>query len=309
MSAENVSAHCAARPVSRRWLDVAAILICTLAWGTTWYAITLQLGVVDPVISVIYRFTLAAVLLFAWCVVRGESLVLTTAQHAAAFGVGVSTFTINYALVYLAEQWVTSAVVAIVFAAMAFMNLIGFRIAFGQRASLLAWVAALLGIAGIFLLSWDEVMSANFDTLAMTGIGLTLLGVAASVVGNIYARRGELAGSTVAASTGWAMGYGAGVLAIFALITGKPWEFEFTPAYIGSLLHLSLIGSVIAFLLYYGLARRRGYALASYISALAPLVAMVVSTLFEGKSWGVLALGGVTLVLFGQFLLLRSRRT
>ena len=309
MSAENVSADVAAKPASSQWLDVAAILICTLAWGTTWYAITLQLGVVDPVISVTYRFTLAAALLFAWCLVRGESLALTRAQHAAAFGVGVSTFTINYALVYLAEQWVTSAVVAIVFAAMAFMNLIGFRIAFGQRASLLAWIAALLGIAGICLLSWDEVMSANFDTLAMTGIGLTLVGVAASVVGNIYARRGELAGSTIAASTGWAMAYGAAVLALFALVTGKPWAFEFTPAYIFSLLHLSLIGSVIAFLMYYGLARRRGYALASYISALAPLVAMVVSTLFEGKSWGVLALGGVALVLFGQFLLLRSRRT
>ena len=309
MSAENVSADGAAKVASSQWLDVAAILICTLAWGTTWYAITLQLGVVDPVISVTYRFTLAAVLLFAWCLVRGESLALTRAQHAAAFGVGVSTFTINYALVYLAEQWVTSAVVAIVFAAMAFMNLIGFRIAFGQRASMLAWIAALLGIAGICLLSWEEVMSANFDTLAMTGIGLTLLGVAASVVGNIYARRGELAGSTIAASTGWAMAYGAGVLAIFALITGKTWAFEFTPAYIFSLLHLSLIGSVIAFLVYYGLARRRGYALASYISALAPLVAMVVSTLFEGKTWGPLALGGVALVLFGQFLLLRSRRT
>ena len=309
MSAENVSADGAAKVASSQWLDVAAILICTLAWGTTWYAITLQLGVVDPVISVTYRFTLAAVLLFAWCLVRGESLALTRAQHAAAFGVGVSTFTINYALVYLAEQWVTSAVVAIVFAAMAFMNLIGFRIAFGQRASMLAWIAALLGIAGICLLSWEEVMSANFDTLAMTGIGLTLLGVAASVVGNIYARRGELAGSTIAASTGWAMAYGAGVLAIFALITGKTWAFEFTPAYIFSLLHLSLIGSVIAFLVYYGLARRRGYALASYISALAPLVAMVVSTLFEGKTWGLLALGGVALVLFGQFLLLRSRRT
>ncbi len=309
MSSDDVLTSSATGAASSRWLDLAAIAVCTLAWGTTWYAITLQLGVVDPVISVIYRFTLAAVLLFAWCLLRGESLMLTRAQHVAAFGVGLSTFAINYAMVYIAEQWVTSAVVAIVFAAMAFMNLIGFRIAFGQRASMRAWIAALLGIVGICLLSWDEVMSANFDTLAMTGIGLTLLGVAASVVGNIYARRGEIAGSTIAASTGWAMAYGAGILAIYALFTGKPWAFEFTPEYLLSLLHLSLIGSVIAFLMYYGLARRRGYALASYISALAPLVAMVVSTLFEGKSWGVLALGGVALVLFGQFLLLRSKRT
>lgn len=309
MSAENESSSGASAAQATQLLDLTAIAFCTLAWGTTWYAITLQLGVVDPVVSVTYRFALAAALLFAWCALRGESLRLTRAQHAAAFGLGLSTFAINYALVYVAEQWVTSAVVAIVFAAMAFMNLIGFRLAFGQRAPLLAWVAALLGIAGICLLSWDEVMSASFGELAVLGIGLTLVGVAASVVGNIYARRGEIAGSTIAASTGWAMAYGAVLLAIYALVTGKPWAFEFTPAYILSLLHLALIGSVAAFLMYYGLARRRGYALASYISALAPLVAMLVSTVFEGKSWGVLALGGVALVLFGQFLLLRAKRT
>jgi drug/metabolite transporter (DMT)-like permease len=112
----------------------------------------------------------------------------------------------------------------------------------------------------------------------------------------------------IAASTGWAMGYGALILAVFAVVTGRPWTFEFTPAYVLSLLHLAVNGSVVAFLLYYGLARRRGYATASYISALAPPVAMLVSSLFEGKSWGVLAIGGVVLVLAGQWLLLRAKR-
>jgi drug/metabolite transporter (DMT)-like permease len=132
--------------------------------------------------------------------------------------------------------------------------------------------------------------------------------VLGAVIGNVFARRGELAGATVAASTGWAMAYGAGLLAIFAVVTGRHWAFEPTLPYMLSLLHLSLNGSVIAFLLYYGLARRRGYATASYISALAPPLAMLVSTLFEAKTWGVLALGGVVLVIAGQFLLLRAKR-
>ncbi|MGD9816748.1 MAG: DMT family transporter [Hyphomonadaceae bacterium] len=288
--------------------DLIAIVVCTLAWGTTWYAITLQFGVVDPVVSVVYRFALAALLIFAWCVVRRETIKLTRAQHIAAFGVGFSTFTINYTLVYWAEERVTSAVVAVLFAAMAFANLIGFRIAFGQRSSMLAWIAAALGIAGVALMSWQEIAAANFSAEAMTGIGMTLAGVAAAVVGNVYARRGELAGAGVAASTGWAMAYGAAALAVFALITGKAWTFEPTWTYVLSLAHLAVNGSVLAFLLYYGLARRRGYAAASYISALTPPVAMLVSAMFEGKSWGLLALGGVALVLFGQFLLLRARR-
>ena len=291
-----------------QWLDLAAIVVCTLAWGTTWFAITMQLGVVDPVVSITYRFALAAALLFAWGALRREKLGLNRAQHIAAFGVGLFTFAVDYSFVYWAEERVTSAVVAVVFAAMAFMNLIVFRFAFGQRAPLLAWAAAGLGVLGVALLSWEEIVSSNMSQRALTGIGLTLAGVFAAAIGNVYARRGELAGAGVIASTGWAMGYGALLLATFAVATGKTWAFEFTAPYILSLLHLSVIGSVIAFALYYGLARRRGYATASYISALTPPLAMFVSALFEGKTWGFFALGGVVLVLAGQVLLLRSKK-
>lgn len=293
---------------STQWLDLIAIVICTLCWGTTWYAITFQLGVVDPVISVSIRFALAALLIFAWCALRRETLRLTLAQHAWAFGVGFVTFSINYPLVYFAEERVTSAVVAVMFASMAFLNLIGFLIAFGQRPSLLAWAAASLGVAGVALLSWEEIVSANFGARALTGIVLTLLAVVAAVVGNVFARRNEMLSVGVAASTGWAMAYGAIVLAVFATLTGKSWVFDVTWPYALSMLHLTLNGSVIAFILYYGLARRRGYATASYISALAPPVAMLVSTLFEDKTWGLLALSGIIFVLAGQFLLLRAKR-
>lgn len=303
------SAVAALRVRAGVWQDFIAIVVCTFAWGTTWYAITHQLGVVDAVVSVTYRFALAAALLFAWCALRGETLKLTRAQHLAAFGVGLFTFAIDYAFVYWAEERVTSAVVAVVFAALAFVNLVVFRIAFGQRASALAWVAASLGVAGVGLLSWEEITSAQMSSRAWAGIGLTFAGVMAAAFGNVYARRGELAGAGVAASTGWAMAYGTILLAGFALLTGKTWAFEFTWPYVLSLLHLAIVGSVIAFLLYYGLARRRGYALASYISALTPPVAMTVSALFEDKTWGMLALGGVALVLFGQVLLMRARRS
>lgn len=289
--------------------DLAAIAVCTLAWGTTWYAITLQFGFVDPVVSIVYRFALAAALLFGWCALRGEKLSLTRSQHFAALGVGLFTFAIDYALVYWAEERVTSAVVAVVFAALAFMNLITFRLAFGQRAPLGAWLAAGLGIAGVGLLSWEEIASANFGASAMIGIGLTFLAVVGAAIGNVFARNCETAGASIAGSTAWAMFYGASMLAIFALATGRAWAFEFTWSYTLSLLHLSLNGSVIAFVLYYGLARRRGYAMASYISALTPPLAMLVSALFEAKTWGALAFGGVALVLAGQWLLLRTKRS
>ncbi|MEZ5995478.1 MAG: EamA family transporter [Hyphomonadaceae bacterium] len=307
MSAEQ-SAAAPATPASAQWLDIASIAVCTVAWGTTWFAITLQLGAVDPIISIVYRFALAAALLFAWGWSRRERLALSVPQHAAALGVGMFTFAVDYAFVYWAEGLVTSAVVAVVFAALAFVNLVAFRLAFGQRAPMMAWAAAGLGVGGVALLSWEEIASAQISAEAWTGIGLTLAGVVGAAIGNVFARRGELAGAGVIASTAWSMGYGAVLLAIFAIATGKSWTFQATPAYVLSLLHLAVFGSVIAFALYYRLARSRGYATASYISALTPPVAMTVSAIFEHKTWGMLALSGVVLVLAGQVLLLRARR-
>ncbi len=291
-----------------RWHDFAAIAVCTMAWGTTWFAITLQFGVVDPIVSLVYRFALASALLFAWCGLRGESIAMSRAQHLNVLGMGLFNFALNYAFVYWAEERVTSAVVAVMFAALAFVNLTMFRFAFGQRASALAWLAASMGVLGVGFMSWEEIAASNMDARALAGIGLTLVAVLTASAANVFARRGELAGSRVAPSTAWAMFYGTAFLVLFALAAGKTWAFEPTWAYALSLLHLSLSGSVVAFLLYYGLARRRGYATASYISVLTPPVAMLVSSVMEAKTWGPAALVGVALVLAGQGLLLRAKR-
>lgn len=288
--------------------DLGAIAVCTLAWGSTWYAITQQLGVVDPVASVVYRFVLAAALLFGWLLLRREPMTLTRAQHMEALGLGVSTFAINYIFVYWAEARVSSAVVAVLFASLAFVNLALFRVVFGDRARASAWVAALLGIAGIAILSWGEIAHASFDASAWYGLALVFVGVAGSAIGNVYARRGQEVGAPVAASTAWAMVYGVATLIVLGLVRGVEWNFDPRAPYLLSLLYLSVVGSVVAFLLYYGLARRRGYATASYISALTPPLAMLISAVFEDKHWSLYAYGGVVFVLAGQWLLLRSRK-
>lgn len=287
--------------------DLGAIAFCTLAWGTTWYAITHQLGVVDPVISIVYRFAVAAAALFAWCLIRRAPMALTRAQHVTAAGVGLFTFAIDYSLIYWAEERVSSAVVAVVFASLAFVNLIGFRLAFGERAQAASWIAALLGVGGIALLSWGEIAQSSLDARTITGLALTIGGVVAAAVGNVFARRGEMVETPLAASTAWAMLYGSSALAVFALATGVEWRFDARAPYVLSLFYLALVGSVVAFLLYYGLARRRGYAVASYISALTPPLAMLISSVFEAKHWSAYAFIGVAFVLAGQWLLLRTK--
>jgi drug/metabolite transporter (DMT)-like permease len=179
---------------------------------------------------------------------------------------------------------------------------------FAQRAPLRAWLAASLGGAGVAMLSWSEIATAHLDSRARSGFGMACIAILAASVGNAFARRGEVAGAPVAALTAWSLVYGTLVLALYALATQRPWIFDPSAAYIGSLVYLALFGSVVAFLFYYGLARRRGYPAAAYVSALTPVLAMTVSSVFEGKSWGPMALGGIVLVLCGQWLLLLARR-
>lgn len=259
--------------------------------------------------SLVYRFGLASGLLFLWCALRRETIKLSVVQHAATLGIGLFTFAFDYAFVYWAEERVTSAVVAVIFAALSFLNLIVFRLVFRQTAPPSAWIAAGLGVLGVAILSWSEIVSSGMNTQALTGIAMAFVAVVGAAFGNVFARRSEEAGISVATSTAWAMAYGTALLALYAVVTGKPWAFDTRLPYVLSLLHLALIGSVVAFLLYYGLARRRGYSTASYISALTPPLAMAMSALFENKHWGVAALGGVALVITGQWLLLRARKT
>lgn len=277
-----------------------------MIWGTTWYAITLQLGAVAPLASIVWRFGLASALLFLCCVIARQKLRLTRAQHLAALGQGAFAFSISYSFTYASEAHVASAIVAVTFASLTFINLVLFRLAAGQKAAAASWGGAILGVVGVVVLSGGEVLSAGFDREAALGVGLALIAVTASAFGNFFAWRGQNHGSAAIPSTAWAMAYGTGLLALYGLATGVEFTIDPNLTYVGSLLYLSVFGSVIAFGLYFTIARMIGYAMASYVSALTPPVAMLVSVLFEGAHFGWSALAGLVLVLSGQALMIRA---
>jgi drug/metabolite transporter (DMT)-like permease len=303
---ESLDTPRAAAPSRELLLAIGGVTLCAVIWGTTWYAITLQLGTVAPLASIVWRFGIAAIILFAGCLVTGRSLRLTRSQHLAALGQGVFAFSISYSFTYAAEGRIASAVVAVIFAALAFLNLVLFRVAARQKAAAAAWAGALLGLAGVAVLSGSEALGAGLGDNAVEGVGFALLAVVASAFGNYFAWRGQSHGSAVIPSTAWAMGYGTVLLALYGLMTGVEWSIEPTARYLGSLLYLAVFGSVIAFVVYFTIARTRGYALASYISALTPPIAMLVSVLFEDARFGWPALAGLVLVLSGQALLIRA---
>ena len=294
-----------AKPYAPLAADIGALAACSLIWGTTWRAIKLQLGVTPPLDSVVYRFALASALLFAWCILGRRSLALTRRQHLEVLAQGVSVFAAQYALVYLAEETVPSGSMAVMFASIPFVNIVMFRLLLARRAPALAWTATLLGLAGVAAMS----LAQSAGGAVGRGVVYALIGVVMAAAGNLFAFRAQSAGVATAPGTAWAMAYGAAALALYQLATGAPWRFEPDLRYAGSLVYLAVFGSVIAFLAYYGLARRRGYTFASYIAALTPPTAMIISALTESAHWGLAAAAGLALVLAGQVLLIRAART
>jgi drug/metabolite transporter (DMT)-like permease len=280
--------------------------ISTLIWGSTWFAIKFQLGVVAPEWSVAMRFALAAVVLAVWCMGTRRSLRFDARAHAFLALQGLLLFGLNYLSVYWAEEYATSGLVAVLFSTIVFMNPIGARLAFGTPLRTRMFIAGTLGIAGVALLFLPELTQAGQGGSAALGIGFGLLAAAIASSGNLVAIRNHAAGIPVMSGNAWAMAYGALASALIAWLVGAPWSIDWRGPYLASLVYLAVFGSVVAFGAYLTLLARVGSSTASYVAVATPVVAMLLSSLFEGYRWTPVAAFGIVLAVAGNWLALAS---
>jgi drug/metabolite transporter (DMT)-like permease len=281
---------------------ISLFAIATLIWGSTWLAITFQLGVVPAEASVVYRFALAALMLAAWCLASGRSLRFPAVQHAWFAAQGALLFGLNYLCVYQAEQHIASGLVAVLFSLIVFLNLVGVRVFFAIPISRRTLLGAALGITGVTLLFWRELADMQID--ALRGI---LFGLAASAFasgGNLLAVRNQRQGVPLLPGVAWGMAYGTLTITVVAAVNGTAWSFDPRPGYVLSLLYLAAFGSVIAFAAYLTLLGKIGAARAGYVGVAVPVVALLLSTVFEHYRWTLPALVGAVLCVAGNVLVL-----
>lgn len=276
-------------------------------WGSTWYAITFQLGTVAIEWSVAWRFLLAALTLLAWCALSGRRLRFGARDHAVFAGLGALLFSFNYVLVYLGTGYLASGLVAVVFSMMSVANQINGAVFLGQRVEARVMLGALLGLGGLVLVFLPEFDAFRLSDGTLKGIVFCLAATVIASLGNTLAATERARGLPLFAFNGYAMLYGALLTAFAALAMGKAPGFDPRPAYVLSLVYLAMIGSVAAFSMYMTLLKTLGIGRAGYISVLIPVVALAISTLLEGYRWTPAALAGVVLVLLGNLLLRRRR--
>lgn len=280
----------------------------SLIWGSTWLAIKLQLTQVPPILSVAYRFCLAAFILLAYCRLAGKRLKFSMRDHQFMVLQGFTLFGLSYCGSYLATAYMTSGLVAVVFSTILLWNIINLRIFMRQPVAWRAFGGGILGLTGICTVFWQDLASFS-ATSGMIGFFIALAGAYLASVGNIVGSRNARRRVPVTQANAFGMAYG-GLLTLFIhLAMDGRLTMNWSIDYLGPLLYLTIFGSILAFGFYMLLINRIGAEYAAYVTLLMPIIALILSTLFEGYRWTSSALAGVALVLAGNLIILTPQVT
>lgn len=283
-------------------LYIAVVLI----WGSTWIAIKYQLAV-PPEVAVAYRFVLATMVLFAWCGLRRLPMCFSLRDHAFMAALGTCLFSVNYVMIYIADGYLGSGLLAVVFSSIVIMNMINGAIFFHRLPERRTVIGAVIGMAGIALIFVPDLI--HFDVNAGGSVGL-LVSIAGSYIaslGNMASARNQGRGIPVVQANAFGMLYGSLLLLGYIAITGTPLQFVWQPSFIISLLYLAVFGSVLAFGMYLTLLGRIGPDRAAYSSVMFPVVALLIATFAEGFVWHANIVWGVVLTLLGNIVILTRR--
>ena len=282
--------------------------LTVLIWGSSWYAITLQTGVVPVELSIAYRFVFAAVLLVAYCVTTRRRLRFGLRDHLFMATQGVCLFSLNYILFYRASFDLPSGLIAVCFSTVLLMNIGNGALFFRSRVEPRVLLGAMVGLSGLCLLFWPEIAEFGLKSAAVTGLILSMIATFFASLGNMVSVRHKKAGIPVLESNAIGMTYGALCSLAIAAAAGRPLVYDFRPVFSLALIYLAVFASIVGFGSYLTLLQRIGADRAAYATVMFPVIALGISTWLEGYRWTALAAAGVALVLFGNVLVLMRRK-
>ena len=284
--------------------NVTLYAVTVLVWGSTWLVINFQLGVVAPEVSVVYRYAIASLLLFGWALARGLNLRFGLMAHLRFLLLGIFLFSFNYITTYSAQQYIPSALNAVVFSTMMWMNVFNTRLFFKTHIEPGVFVGAAMGLAGVVILFWPNVSVLSLSDRTLLGAGMSFSGALLASLGNMVSHASQREGLPIVQSNAWGMFYGTLITALVAVRQDLPFNFEFSAEYIASLLYLAVFGSIVAFGSYLKLLGRIGPHKAGYAMVMFPVVAVFLAVLFEGLAIEAHIVAGIGLVLAGNLAIL-----
>lgn len=289
--------------------NIVLYLSTVLIWGTTWFAIKMQVGVAPDELAIVYRGIIGATGLVLWCKIKKLSLRFNALDHIYLFLLGLSMFSLHYLFIYNASHYMVSGVVAVIFSSVGFCSILNNWIFFNVRPSLYTIFGALVGISGLSLFFWHELSNISTQEQVIEGIALSSIGVLIFSLGGTISKRNTNMGLPIIPSAAIASIYGAIVMIIYTLFIKK---IEFilpnNIAYWGAVIYLAVFASIISFICYFKIVQNIGPELAGYTTVVAPLIALVISSVKEGYIWSIADIFGLIFVVLGNILVLAKKR-
>lgn len=281
---------------------IVFILLCFI-WGSTWIAIKLGLNDAPPLYASSFRFVISIIILYAIIFVKKYSLPKTLKRFFYLGYPGIYMYGGSYALIYLAEQYINSSLTAVLFASFPlFVALLSLGILKEEKQKIMAWLGLILGFVGIIVISYDSLQTSEHifwgTILALGGSFLAALGV--------VIHKKHFARDNIYVSIAVQMTLGGIPLLFSAIIFEHISSFLITWQSVGSILYLSVLGTVVAFVGYYWLLARIDAVAVSLIAFITPLVAIFIGVVLFGESLSWLIFLGTLMILSGVFLVMRK---
>ncbi len=281
--------------------------ITLFCWSPTWYVIKFQLGIVDPLVSVFYRFFLASIIIFIYLLIKKKTLKFSINYHIWFLFFGTCLYSINYVFFYLSNTYLVSAFPAVVFSTVVIMNILGEALYFKKKPSMKTFIGAIIGMFGIIIIFNDEIFNFNLNNGTHIGLLLALLGTFSASTGNMVYQRNLNNNFPLIETLAYAMLYGSLITFLITQIKGSELLFEYSYSYIASLAYLSIVGSIFAFIFYLRLLEKVGPGRAGYVGVVMPVLALLISTIFENLEWSKDLIIGLPVLIIGAVLVINQK--
>lgn len=274
------------------------VMIC--AWGFSWIAIKWQQGNIPVEVSIFYRFAIAACLMFIIGRVFRKLQPVSKQHHAFIALQGVLLFCFNFIAFYNVTIYIASGLTAVVMASAPIFNAINSRLIYNTTVSTNFWFGAVIGFAGISLLFLHDLAATQWSVDVIKGLLFSLLGTLCFSFGNMVSMRNSRHNIKPFTATSYGMLYGCFALILIILFKGYQFEMPDNARYLFSLFYLAGPATVIGFTVFLILVDRIGAHNAAYLLVITPIIALVVSGIFESYQWTNYSSVGLILVGIGN---------
>jgi len=290
-------------------MNVFLYSVVLIAWGSSWLAISFQLGDVAPQVSIVWRFLMASFLLFLWCYFRGLRLSFPWRDHASWLLLGFFLFCINYICAYFGTFHLATGLICLIFSTLTLFTVFNGFIFFKKPIRLPILIGAVVGIAGLSIIFSNEISNTEWSLSSgvVKGFLWMLLATFFASIGMLLSGQFQARKMPLVQSNAFSMLYGSSILILYISLSDVNFSFDTSYSYVLSLIYLAVVASAIGFGVYLKLVGNIGADKASYVNVFTPIIALLLSTLFENYQWSWIGVIGVLLIIVGNVIVLYAK--